>query len=162
MEGSNYEDLRASLTFDEPLFGHGASIDNLCQTYLGDLDSYCPGLELHYPGEETYNTGLLEQIEAFSKMDVSDWRGEVSTVIRGLFHSSSVGFFLEKSLSLSPAPLKGFLKGMPPGPSSIRLFLSISKGSLKTYTKRCDSHTTHQKMEKGRCFGPSWTDATLL
>ncbi|XP_045596570.1 ETS-related transcription factor Elf-2 [Procambarus clarkii] len=76
MEGSNYEDLRASLTFDEPLFGHGASIDNLCQTYLGDLDSYCPGLELHYPGEETYNTGLLEQIEAFSKMDVSDWRGE--------------------------------------------------------------------------------------
>ncbi|XP_042235664.1 ETS homologous factor-like [Homarus americanus] len=119
MDGSSYEHLRASFTLEEPLFSGDASIDSLCQTYLGNLDSFSsgpdaysnslepPSLSLDYYGssldinnlsldshsprldslsprmgsysprpDSHNNSGLLEEIEAFSKMDIRDWRGE--------------------------------------------------------------------------------------
>ncbi|XP_053637645.1 transcription factor ast-1-like [Cherax quadricarinatus] len=69
MDNSSYEDLRASFTLEEPLFGHDASIDSLCQTYLGNLNTFST-LETHN------TTGLLDEIETFSKIDIGDWRGE--------------------------------------------------------------------------------------
>ncbi|XP_071519515.1 ETS homologous factor-like isoform X2 [Panulirus ornatus] len=69
MDACGYEDLRASFTLDEPLFEGEAGIDSLCQTYLGSMDAYTSDYDTH-------NTGLLEEMEAFSKMNISDWRGE--------------------------------------------------------------------------------------
>lgn len=74
MDACGYEDLRASFSLDEPLFGDEASIDSLCQTYLSSMDTFTSDYDTH-------NTGLLEEMEAFSKIDIFDWRGEVCTPI---------------------------------------------------------------------------------
>ncbi|KAK7065671.1 hypothetical protein SK128_009555 [Halocaridina rubra] len=66
-----YEDLNASFSAEESIFANSSSIETLCQTYLGNMATF-PG----YSQQHSTNAGLLEEMEAFSKIDICNWRRE--------------------------------------------------------------------------------------
>lgn len=71
MESLSFEDLNASFSLEEPLFGASESIDTLCETYLSNMETYTSSAK-------NSQKSLFEEMEAFSKMEIHEWRGEVS------------------------------------------------------------------------------------
>ncbi|XP_063592648.1 ETS homologous factor-like [Penaeus indicus] len=69
MESYSYEDLNASFSLEEPLFSTSESIDTLCETYLNNMETYSSGAKHS-------QKSLFEEMEAFSKMEIHEWRGE--------------------------------------------------------------------------------------
>lgn len=71
MESYSYEDLNASFSLEQPLFGASESIDTLCETYLSNMEAYSSDVK-------HAQKSLFEEMEAFSKMEIHEWQGEVS------------------------------------------------------------------------------------
>ncbi|XP_064083512.1 transcriptional regulator ERG-like isoform X1 [Macrobrachium nipponense] len=73
MEFCSYEDLNASFSFEEQIFIGDNALDHLCQTYLGNMASFA---ESYTPEAPANSVGLLDQIEAFARTDISLWTPE--------------------------------------------------------------------------------------
>lgn len=71
MDLYSYEDLNASFSIDETIFSGESALDALYQTYLGNMDSSVQGYQ-------QTSSGLLEDMEAFERSEISEWQKEDS------------------------------------------------------------------------------------
>ncbi|XP_050702920.1 ETS homologous factor-like [Eriocheir sinensis] len=95
MDSHSYEDIKPSFTLNESPFLSDSTIDSLCETYLGNMNSFTAPLppssssssysSSSYASSFTSSSplspfdgecSLLEEMEAFSRIDVWEWRGE--------------------------------------------------------------------------------------
>ncbi|XP_068212737.1 ETS homologous factor-like [Palaemon carinicauda] len=80
MDCCSYEDLNASFSFDEPILSGDNTIDNLCKTYLGSMESYAESYSQQQSQDnELETTGAFgwTNIEHWTSQDCLDWAGSV-------------------------------------------------------------------------------------